>query len=115
MKTHFHSRALPQSGFTLLEVMVVAGILGVVVAIAVAGISRPRASAQTAVCQNNLKQIEAAKQQWATENGKKEEDAPEMWQLTSYFKQIPECPSGGTYSVNDCRTPASCTSIGHTL
>lgn len=105
----------PTRGFTILEIMVISGILGIAVAIAVASIGRPRTRAQTAACLNNLKQIESAKQQWATENNKQQGDTPEMWELLPYFKKSPECPAGGIYTINNCDTFAICSQIGHTM
>lgn len=105
----------PTRGFTILEIMVISGILGIAVAIAVASIGRPRTRAQTAACLNNLKQIESAKQQWATENNKQQGDTPEMWELLPYFKKSPECPGGGIYTINNCDTFAICSQTGHTM
>ncbi len=63
-----------------------------------------KASFQSAAngCLNTLRQIDAAKQQWALENGKTNGTWVTEADLTPYIKldfngDFPKCPSGGTY------------------
>jgi prepilin-type N-terminal cleavage/methylation domain-containing protein len=60
-------RANRPSGFTLVEVMIVAALIGLLAAIAVPSFVRSRSAAHRSTCINNLKQIDSAIQQWATE------------------------------------------------
>jgi hypothetical protein len=55
-------------------------------------------------CLNNLRQIDAAVNQWALEHRKHNGDSVTLEDLTPYIKlnshgEIPACPSGGKYSV----------------
>src|ERR1017187_7822856 len=67
MKTHASRKA----GFTLVEIMIVVAIIGLLAAIAIPNFVHARQSAQTNACINNLRQIDAAKQEWAMETGQK--------------------------------------------
>ena len=79
------------------------------------GRDRSNASAQTAACINNLKQIDGAKQQWALENRKTETDVPTEADILKYLPAKPVCPSGGTYTINAVGTPAACSVPEHSL
>ena len=58
-----------KKGFTLVEIMIVVAIIGLLAAIAIPSFMRARTTAQANACINNLRQIEAAKDQYALENG----------------------------------------------
>jgi DNA repair exonuclease SbcCD ATPase subunit len=72
---------------------------------------------QAAICANNLRQIEAAKQQWATENNKAVGSTPTAADLAPYIPNIDRiaCPSGGSYTINAVGTAAACSTPGHAL
>lgn len=65
-----------KAGFTLVEIMIVVAIIGLLAAIAIPNFVKARQSSQVNACINNLRQIDAAKQQWALEKGKTSADAP---------------------------------------
>src|ERR1700733_2516908 len=67
MKTIKTSR---KAGFTLVEIMIVVAIIGLLAAIAIPNFIRARATSQANACINNLRQIDAAINEWALENGK---------------------------------------------
>jgi len=68
-------------------------------------------------CIANLKQIDAAKLQWALENNKAEDAIPTPQDLLPYFKDgvFPVCPSGGTYTINAVALAPTCSIPGHAL
>jgi hypothetical protein len=68
-------------------------------------------------CLNNLRQIDAAKQQWALEKNKIVDAVPKPEDLLPYFKDglFPSCPDGGVYSPNSVEASPTCTVQGHVL
>jgi len=73
--------------------------------------------AQRNTCINNLRLIDAAKQQWALENGKTDVDVPTAQDLLLFLRGavFPVCPSGGTYAINAVGLPPTCSFPGHVL
>jgi len=83
------------SGFTLVEIMIVVLIIGVLLAIAVPNFVKARDSSRTKSCIANLRQLDAAKEQYAMDNRKSTGDAVALANLTpDYVKSAPVCPSG---------------------
>jgi len=83
----------------------------------------PRTSPLNA-CINNLRRIDAAKEQWALDNHKI--NGPVSWNdilpyLTGVQKQqgikfeTPHCPSGGTYTLGNIGELPRCSVEGHVL
>jgi chromosome segregation ATPase len=68
-------------------------------------------------CINNLRQIDAAKTQWALEKNKADKDVPTAQDLLPYLKDgvFPVCPSGGTYTINAVGEFPACSIPGHVL
>ena len=98
----------------MIEIMIVTSIIGIVVAIATPGWMKQRNLAQQRHCQENLKKMDEAKEQWAIENRKSPSDTPEFGDIyeaggASYLKTEPKCPAQGTYSINSLGSDATCT------
>jgi len=68
-------------------------------------------------CIDNLRQIDAAKQQWALDKNADANAVPTVQDLTPYFKDgaFPVCPDGGTYTINSMTQAPVCSYPGHTL
>jgi chromosome segregation ATPase len=71
-------------------------------------------------CINNLRQIDAAKNEWALENNKTVGAVPTAQDIAPYIKldadgNIPGCPSGGTYTIGAVGVPPTCSIPGHVL
>jgi prepilin-type N-terminal cleavage/methylation domain-containing protein len=105
-------------GFTLLEILIVVAVLGILVGMAFPNFLKSRANAQKNICIENLSQIESAKQIWGVENAKKDGDPAtdaDLFGTTSYMKQRPFCPGGGSYDLTSVGVNATCNIPGHTL
>jgi len=90
--------------------------LGLMAAIAIPSFTRARTTSQQNACINNLRRLEAAKDQWALESGKTNGTPVTMKDLAPYLKR-PElnCPTGGRYRLNAVGSNATCTQSGHQL
>jgi len=106
-----------RKGFTLVEIMIVVAIIGLLAAIAIPNFVRARNSSQTNACLNNLRQIDAAKQQWALENNTT--GSPTAANITPYMGRsstgsLPYCPLdsakafASSYTINDMNTTPVC-------
>jgi hypothetical protein len=86
-------------------------------AIAIPNFVKARSTAQRNACVNNLRQIEAATQQWALQNQKKAEDPVTVTDLQTYFPngQTPTCPAGGVYTLKRVGELPSCSTPNHAL
>jgi hypothetical protein len=73
-----------------------------------------QAGNEQAACMTNLRQIDAAKNEWALETGKAAGVVPTEQDLLPYLTGgvFPVCPSGGVYSIGAIGTPPSCSIHG---
>jgi Domain of unknown function (DUF4190) len=90
-------------------------LIGIMAAIAIPNFVKARTAAQRIVCINNLRQIDDAKQQWATQNKKETTDTPTAQELDVYLHRsftTLKCPAGGVYTINAVGEKPAC-SIPH--
>jgi len=80
-------------------------ILGIAIFIALPNFIKARSTSAASACINNLRQIDAAANQFALEHNKTNGEAINFPDdLTPYIKfnsagKIPSCPNGGVYSI----------------
>ncbi len=76
-----------------------------------------QAQAHVALCINNLRQLDGAKQQWALETRQPAEAVPEPADLEPYLPDAARwtCPAGGGYTLNAVGMPPTCSIPGHAL
>src|SRR5881394_1837257 len=84
MKMNLKSR---QTGFTLVEIMIVVAIIALLAAIAVPGFLRARKRSQASRVINDLRLIDSAVDQYAIENNKSTGNAVAIIDWTKYLKQ----------------------------
>jgi prepilin-type N-terminal cleavage/methylation domain-containing protein len=107
------------TGFTLVEIMIVVSLIGLLATIAVPSWLDARINAQKSACVNNLRQLDAAIQEYALENRKGAASPVIVTALVPYLRNGSDviCPAGGTsiddsYQTTDCQSPPECISPG---
>lgn len=93
-----------QSGFTLVELLIVIAIIAILAAILVPNFLHARAESQTAACEGNLKAIATALEEYATDHAGQypPSSAPVDPSLfgavpNPYISVTPSDPAGGSY------------------
>lgn len=98
----------------LLAILGGVGVLGL--AVVVPCMVPARTTARRAACINNLRQIDAAKQQWASETRQPPGSIIVVSEVDQYIPNGPRrCPGGGTYDYGKVGAAPRCTVKGHTL
>mgnify|MGYP002624231754 FL=1 len=111
-------RTYQSAGFTLVEMMIIVGIIGTLTTIAASGTIRARNKAAVNTCINNLTQIARAKTVWSFETrngGSAVPDAADLFKTNGFLKATPVCPMRGEYSINAVDTNPTCTYPDHEL
>lgn len=95
-------------------------VIPLMLAIAIPNFVKARSTSQANACINNLRQIDAAANQFALEHGKTNgQDINFPEDLTPYIRlndqgKIPSCPAGGIYSIKRVGETPTC-SLGTTV
>ena len=102
----------------MVEIMIVVAIIGLLAAIAIPNLVRSRATSQTNMCIDNLRMLDAAKQQWALEQGKVATAVPQPTDIQPYLGRgagvLPVCPIDPqqsfdtSYILQNCQTSPTC-------
>jgi type II secretory pathway pseudopilin PulG len=100
--------------------MIVVAIIGLLAAIAIPNFVRVRERAQENACINNLRLIDAAKQQWALEMKQLGSATPTILDIGEYLlrgnsSRLPLCPANeastnfaASYSINQVTNSPTC-------
>jgi prepilin-type N-terminal cleavage/methylation domain-containing protein len=106
-------------GFTLIEITIVVGIIGILIAICIPNFMRPSRASQQNVCISNLRLIDGGKRLWALEHVAPPTATPAITDIQPYLGRgptagAPLCPSttskifSNSYVIGDIQTLPTC-------
>lgn len=84
-----------QSGFTLLELMIIVMIALILWAILMPNFLRARARGQLTACKSNLKNLATALEMYASDHKGRYPEQLQGLEGNQYLKSIPTCPAAG--------------------
>ena len=112
-----------KKGFTLVEIMIVVAIIAILAAIAIPNFVKYRKESQQATCEQTRAQIITAAENWGSKPANASATTVDLSVLaptdgSGYFKNMPTCPAGGTYTISKNGTSGAwectCNAEGHT-
>jgi type II secretory pathway pseudopilin PulG len=106
-------KANKRAGITLLEILVVLGIIGSVTAIAIPSSVRAKSVSRKNLCISNLRLLDGAVQVWAMETSQTADAAVTADDVMPYLDTVTICPAGGTtisnsYTLTTVSQQATC-------
>ena len=103
------------SGFTLVEIMIVVAIIGMLATVAIPSFVKARTQAQKNACINNLRQIDAAKEHWAMFSLASTGAVNES-EVNDYIRKgAPVCPAHGSSDYGILGVDPTCDVANHAL
>lgn len=100
-------------------ILALVALIIAVAAVLLSDIVKQRTGASVNPCIANLKQIDAAKEIWASENQVTnltvEVRTSDLYGRTKYIYDVPSCPSNDTYIIGTLGEKPRCTVPGHTF
>lgn len=96
-------------------ILSIIAIIGMVAAIAIPSVVKARDRAENMKCIHNLRQIDAAKEQYAMEENLSDGATVTESNLNDYIQggfSAMQCPNGGTYTLNPIGEEPSCSAHG---
>ena len=86
-------------------------------AVAIPSFMKAKSQSVQNSCINNMRMIEAAKEQWALEKNKNTGDAVVESEVLKYLKgnKLPVCPQGGKYTMHAVGQNCECSIPGHKM
>ena len=88
-------------GFTMMELMIVVGIIGLLAAICLPNVVKARTQSQTNACINNLRQIDDASQEWALEGNRAPTSVVTYDDIRPFLRNSITCPVAGNGATFD--------------
>lgn len=104
-------RRIRRSAFTLIEIMIVVGIIGLLAIAIIPNISKNRERAQLKMIEQNLRKIDSMKNLWALEHNQGNGATPTPEDLKA-IDGWPKPIAGETYSANALGVPPTATLNG---
>ena len=108
-----------KKGFTLVEIMIVVAIIAILAAIAIPNFIKYRTESQTNACESTRASIVTAAENWCSKPANASATTCTLNDLaptdgSGYFKSVPSCPAGGTYTIKTSNSGAwECTCSKH--
>lgn len=105
-----------KKAFTLIEIMIVVGIIGLLAAVAIPNFVKSRNQANIQSCIVNLTQVDGAVQQWALDTKQADTAPVTPKDILPYLRNLPTCPSGGktfvdSYLLTTVQVPPTCLKV----
>lgn len=92
-----------RKAYTLVEIVIVVAVIAIITAIAILNYMKSGQTSSKNICIANLRQIDAAIDQWAFDYGIKAGTVPSASQEETIYGYLdagkPVCPSGGEYEI----------------